>query len=39
MNRWQKELEGAWLSMGKDGIYMCEIFKKNIWLGGLGKEA
>lgn len=38
MNRWQKELEGVWLSMGKDGIYMCEIFK-NIWLGGLGKEA
>lgn len=39
MKRCQKELEGVWLSMGKDGIFVCEVFKRDIWLGGLGKEA
>lgn len=38
VNRSWKDLKGAWLSMGKDGTYMCEIFKGNIWLWRLGKE-
>lgn len=38
MNRWQKKLERAWLSVGKDSMYLCEIFKRKIWLGVLGKE-